>query len=64
MFSTAIECKVAHMQAEYAPGEVGETETDVSAAHVERMVEEFAASTSEAQKLLIDLRVKIVAPAK
>jgi len=67
MVSTAIECKVAHMQVEYAPVEATATETNVSVARVERvqqMAEEFAASTREAQKLLTDLCVKIVTPAE
>lgn len=49
--STTIDHKVVHMQTEYATMEPIETESDVSVTCVEliqRMMEEFAASTSKA----------------
>ena len=55
------------MQAECEPSEAAKRKTDASAAHidqVQQMAEVFAASTSEEQKLLIDLRAKIVTPAE
>jgi len=44
--------------------ETAKTEIDVSVTHVEliqQMTEEFAASTSEVERLLIDIYVKITA---
>jgi len=55
------------MQAEYEPEEAAEIEIDVSTTRVEqiqRMVEEFAASTSDVQKLLTNLHAKIIALAE
>jgi len=58
---------VAHLQAEYAPRVEAMAETNVSLARAERvqqMVDEFAVSTSEAHKLLSNLRANIITPSK
>lgn len=55
------------MQAEYAPRVEAMAETNVSLARAERvqqMVDEFAVSTSEAHKLLSNLRANIITPSK
>jgi len=65
--STTIEHKVAHMKAECARMETTEIGVEISVLQVERMqrmMEEFVASTNDARKLLTDLRAKMDAPAQ
>ena len=63
--STTIEHKVAHMKAECARMEIAETRAEISVLQVEwmqRMMEEFSASTNEALKLLTYLYAKMDTP--
>lgn len=65
--STTIEHKVVHINAECAKMETAEIGAEIlvpQVEHMQHMTEEFTASTSNARKLLTDLRAKMDAPAQ